>query len=200
MKTCHFYSFLFVVGILGACKEKVPPDALMDKNDMKLTVQYGGLIPIENLIVKDNAYRVSAAKYGVKYQMVNACTSTDSIEKAKKKHNDAVDEILKVRFGDNWKTNLENEFKVELGKEQDIIQILKNDSIISDLLKDKRVNRFLEYHMDPIPNTNTYFVSIDGTMKVSPQHSKNVSFKKLIVDYKTRKIIPINDTIQYIAE
>jgi hypothetical protein len=188
------------VGILGACKEKVPPDALMDKNDMKLTVQYGGLIPIENLIVKDNAYRVSAAKYGVKYQMVNACTSTDSIEKAKKKHNDAVDEILKVRFGDNWKTNLENEFKVELGKEQDIIQILKNDSIISDLLKDKRVNRFLEYHMDPIPNTNTYFVSIDGTMKVSPQHSKNVSFKKLIVDYKTRKIIPINDTIQYIAE
>lgn len=186
---------LFVIALFACCQgqhhqNSKSKDLNYDKDAEYALLTYG-LPDFE----KVNARIVVAKKWRINFKRVAGCVVTKELLDSINTHNDSVNTLIAKRYGKDWNVDFNKEVDSEYVKESEVSKIINDIEIIKkrDSLMAKEGNG-LYYRMEPVKNTNTYHVSVEGWGSVDSTFEM-VSYFRLEVDYKTQTYKLLGDKV-----
>ncbi len=142
-----------------------------------------------------NAEYVVAEKWGIEYYAVAGCVVSQELIDSVEKHNDAVEPLIKKKYGEDWYKKFQKEVEAEYEIEQKVIALLDQlDYIVKKKQELDKEGNGLDYTMSPVKKTSKYEVSVSGWGILNGQ-PEWVSYYRLLVDHQKKTVQLLDDSI-----
>lgn len=187
MQSSKLILFILAIAIFypqsGSAQQKRIPISAYDKNTI-LTYGLGSY-------QRQNAERIIAPKWGIKFVQVAGCVVTQAITDSIDVHNKVVYRNMEKKYGKDWKKQFDDEINEEIRRENIVRETVKQISFIIHKNKElKQANDYLDYDVTPVHRSDDYIVSAGCWDRKKEQW---ITYYTIKVNYKTRRYTLIRD-------
>ncbi len=172
--------FFFIV----CCKNKTLPIDKVKAADTSLKILTYGLANIE----QQRAMNTLAKKYSFHYYSVAGCIVSKQLLDSVDKENDKVYNILKERYGKDWRLTFATEVDTMQKLQHDVEELVKKERYIRDKERELwKEENGLDYLINPTTQTNIFTVKVYGWGTWNGE-SELLVYYKLSVDLNKKRV------------